>query len=281
MTKRQNARSLDAIADDINKLGRANIFNIGDLLIEAKAQCEHGEWLPWLSNEFSWSTSTAERKMRVAEMGGKFAKLTNLKLTATTLYDLADHDNEDDLPAIIDELAKHAIKRHLRAGDAERVIMIGIGRRRFGDRPDATLVQLAEVDRSSGGESWYEKAVAALQERNPETDEGAKSIVDEIEQEHWAAVASSVSLDETDDILDGTPPDLPPPTAPPEPQKFETETDWDTGSFVNDVMGLLQLRTKPVGRFVGKCTPEILRKVADFLTDIAAATETGDKAKAA
>jgi hypothetical protein len=46
-------------------------------------------------------------------------------------------------------------------------------------------------------------------------------------------------------------------------------------------MGLLQLHTKPVGRFVGMCTPDTLRKVAEFLTDIAVATETGDKAQAA
>jgi hypothetical protein len=47
------------------------------------------------------------------------------------------------------------------------------------------------------------------------------------------------------------------------------------------VIELLRLHTKPVGRFVGKCTPEALRKVANFLMDIAVATETADKAEAA
>jgi hypothetical protein len=50
--KKRNLRSLADIAaeiDTINESGRKNIFDLGDLLIEAKAQCEHGEWLDWLS----------------------------------------------------------------------------------------------------------------------------------------------------------------------------------------------------------------------------------------
>ena len=161
----QEIRSLGAIADDINQLARENIFAIGDLLIEAKAQCEHGQWLNWLYSEFDWSTSTAERKMRVADLGGKFVKLTILKLGTTTLYDLADHENEDDLPAVIDELAKHATKTRLSPADARRVIKIGIGRQRFGNRPDATLLQLVELDQYNG-EDWHDHAVATLQERS-------------------------------------------------------------------------------------------------------------------
>jgi hypothetical protein len=45
MTTRKNVRPLDAIAEDINKLERKNIFDIGDLLLEARAQCEPGQWL--------------------------------------------------------------------------------------------------------------------------------------------------------------------------------------------------------------------------------------------
>ena len=44
-SRRKNVRDLDTIADDIRKLERANIFDVGDLLIEAKAQCAHGQWL--------------------------------------------------------------------------------------------------------------------------------------------------------------------------------------------------------------------------------------------
>jgi hypothetical protein len=192
-----NARSLDVIADDINKLERGNIFDIGDLLLEAKAHREHGQWLSWLRAEFeSYSVDTAERYIKVAKLSTRFRGVRNLKLAATTLYELADHENEDDLQAIIEELAKHATKKRLKPLEAERVIKVGIGRRRFGDWPDATLVQLFEFD---GDEAWYEKAVAALQECKPETDEAAQQIADKIEREYWEILTEKE--EETEPLL--------------------------------------------------------------------------------
>lgn len=136
--KRKNVRSLDEIADGIHKLERRNIIDIGNLLLEAKAQCEHGQWLQWLYSEFGWSSTTAERYMKAADLASKFHILQNLRLAATTLYELADHEPEEDLPEIIEELAKHATKSRLAPRDAKRVIKIGIGRHRFGDYPEAT-----------------------------------------------------------------------------------------------------------------------------------------------
>ena len=57
-------RSLDIIADDINKLERSSIFDIGDLLIEAKAQCEHGKWAKWIWDNFEYAECTAQRTCR-------------------------------------------------------------------------------------------------------------------------------------------------------------------------------------------------------------------------
>jgi hypothetical protein len=283
--KRKNERSLDTIADDINQLERANIFDIGGLLIEAKAQCEHGQWMPWLETEFAWSADTAERYMKVARLGEKFRTVRNLKLAPTTLYRLADHENEDDLPAIIDELEKHATKKSLKPREAERVIRVGIGRRRFGDRPDATLVHLVELDENIG-EAWYENAVAALKDRNPETDEDANGIVEKIE---WDALVDKIDWSkseaarerrrdevkyETDDILDGSPPDLPPPTTPPEPQKIGADSDWaEQEPFNQAVKTLLELRAKPISRFVGTFSSADLNEVSAFLMAVAAANK--------
>jgi hypothetical protein len=285
--KRRNARSLDSIAVDIHQLQRGNIIDIGDLLLEAKSQCEHGDWLKWLNCEFDWSVDTAERYMRVSALNVKFRSLRNLKLSATTLYGLT-YQEEDELPAMVAELAKYASVARLRALDAGRVIKIGIGRHHFGDHPDATLLQLAELFRFSDSyEKGFanEKAAAALLEFEPDTDETAVALVRTVVADHFAEEAGiqddDAEQEKIDFILDGPAPELPPPTIPPEPQKLETESDWDTGSFVNDVTGLFLLHAKPVARFVGKCRPDTLRKVAAFLTDIAAATETGDKAKAA
>jgi hypothetical protein len=284
--KQKNTRSLGAIADNIHKLSRKNIIDIGDLLLEAKAQCEHGDWLNWLDTEFDWSVYSAERYMKVAQLNAKFHNLRNLRLGATTLYQLADHDDEEELAAVIEELAKHATNTRLRPRDAERVIKVGIGRRRFGDHPDATLVQLVELDGFSD-ETWYEKAVAALRDRKPETDESATSIVDEIEaaqidlEREEQRLRNQKRYEEIDDveaILDGPPPVLPSPTTPPEPQRLEADTDWaEIKPFVAAVKDLLPLCAKPAARFIGMFPSTSLRAVSAFLMAVAAA-ELGAKA---
>jgi hypothetical protein len=283
-----NARSLNVIADTILSLERGNVFEIGDLFIEAKAQCEHGEWLDWLRSEIDWSVDTAQRYMKVAEMTAKNRTLRHLNLAATTLYQLVrEHHDDKFLPSIVAELAKHATKTKLRPADAGRVIKIGIGRCRFGDHPDATLVQLVEIDEFTG-ESWHEKAVAALQERRPETAEDASSIVDEteklfrdIEREERRGNEEAAEQ-EADDILNCAPPALPPATTPPEPQRLGAETTWaETAPFVRAVTDLRNLRAKPVGRFVGQFSQAELREVGDFLTAVAAETGDADKAEAA
>ena len=114
--KRKNARPLDTIADDINRAGRGNIIDIGDLLLEAQAQCEHGQWLGWLFAEFTWSVDTAARYMKVAKLAAKFRSLRNLKVSVTTMYELAYHEGEEDLPTIIEELAKHADQDSIETG---------------------------------------------------------------------------------------------------------------------------------------------------------------------
>jgi hypothetical protein len=283
MTKK-NSRSLDAIADDIHKLDRTNTFDKGDLLIEAKAQCEHGQWLAWLDRDLDYSVDTAERYMSVAELATKFRNLRNLKLAKSTLYKLSDQE-DDDLPAIITELAKHATKKKLRPRDAERVISIGIGRHLFGDYPDATLAQLTSVNsQRHHGFGWIEDAIAALQEQKPETDKAALSIVNEILLEHqedrrktdeaarlqhWQDC--NKAQQEAMDILDGPPPELPPSTALSEHQKLGADTEW--AEFVEAVKQLQGLHTMAAARFVGMFTPAELHQVANFLLAIAAADE--------
>jgi hypothetical protein len=272
MTKRNTTRSLAVIAEDLNKLDRKTVFDSGDLLLEAKAQCEPGGWLDWLETEVEYSEDTAEKHMKVSKLAsGRFRNLRNLRLGKTTLYALAYHKPEDDLPAIIKELTKRATSARLRADDAERVINIVIGRRRFGDHPDATLVRLVRLD-GRHLSHWYEKACTALQEQEPESDEDADAIVEKVRDEYYAD-PDDVDA-EAHAILDGPPPELPPPTAPSEPQKFDGGTEWaETKPFVDVVKELQRLRTKPTARFVGMFTPAELHDVADFLLDVASAQE--------
>jgi hypothetical protein len=39
----------------------------GDLLLQAKARCQHGQWLPWLAGNVQFSERTAQAYMRVAK----------------------------------------------------------------------------------------------------------------------------------------------------------------------------------------------------------------------
>ena len=119
---RQNRRSLEAIAAEVRGLQRTNVFAIGDLLIEARESCDHGEWLPWLQEEFNWSADTAERYMKVARLGTKYRNLRNLHLGKTTFYALTKEEDEKELPAIIEALAKVATSQQLRPAEAEEVI---------------------------------------------------------------------------------------------------------------------------------------------------------------
>src|SRR5262249_60514444 len=99
----KNVRSLDAIAEEIHQAGRDELFWVGDLLLEAKATCEHGEWGAWIEEEFDWSADTAERYMAVARLASKSARLRNLKVAKTTLYDpLAG--KEEEIPAIMTDV---------------------------------------------------------------------------------------------------------------------------------------------------------------------------------
>src|SRR6266700_3589333 len=92
------ARSLDVIGGELQPLLKAettNIIGIGKLLIEAKAQLEHGQWLPWLKANFGSDERTARNYMTAAKLAAKSEsdsdlKLTDLKLKPGALYNLGD-----------------------------------------------------------------------------------------------------------------------------------------------------------------------------------------------
>jgi hypothetical protein len=64
----------------------ADIIAIGDLLIEAHNQLDHGEWLPWLAENFGSSVSTADNYMAAARLAAKYPSIGNLRLRPTALY---------------------------------------------------------------------------------------------------------------------------------------------------------------------------------------------------
>lgn len=119
MSKRIRQPSLEAIAKQLRavmKREAADIIAIGDLLIEAQAQLEHGEWLPWLKDNFGSSTTTAENYMNAARLAARIPNVANLKLRPTALYLLGRE--LDDPDGFYDREAVAAI---LRAAETEWV----------------------------------------------------------------------------------------------------------------------------------------------------------------
>jgi hypothetical protein len=68
-------KSLGKLAEEINAEHRAFVgtfrktvehgIRAGELLARAKAQCEHGTWLPWLEENFEGAPRTAQEYMRL------------------------------------------------------------------------------------------------------------------------------------------------------------------------------------------------------------------------
>jgi hypothetical protein len=109
MRRKRQVRPLDVIASALQAARRAesgNLITIGNLLIEAKAQLEHGQWLPWLAANFGGSASSAENYMNVAKLAAKFPTVGNLKLSSSALYALVNLDktaNREAIEAVLKE----------------------------------------------------------------------------------------------------------------------------------------------------------------------------------
>jgi hypothetical protein len=66
-----------------------SVINIGRHLSEAREQCDHGEWLPWLKREFGWTERHARNFMSVYELDGKSENISDLNIPVSGLYLLA------------------------------------------------------------------------------------------------------------------------------------------------------------------------------------------------
>jgi hypothetical protein len=109
--------------DDIRRLGKQtveSIVEIGRLLTEVKQRLPHGQWLPWLRAEFSWSETTARRFMDSHALF-KSAELEDLP----SLLELP--------PSGVSELAASTTPKAARKEVLERVAA--------GDRPTTTQVK--------------------------------------------------------------------------------------------------------------------------------------------
>ncbi|MEC4813579.1 MAG: DUF3102 domain-containing protein [Scytonema sp. PMC 1069.18] len=81
-----------------------DIIDIGQKLIEVKQHLGHGKFRKWLNHEFSWSVSSANKFMHVANQF-KCVNFTHLNLTASVIYLLASPSTSSAARAETLELA--------------------------------------------------------------------------------------------------------------------------------------------------------------------------------
>lgn len=88
----KNKLGLERIGANIRaheKTTIAGVVAIGGLLIEAAAQCEHGEFMDWVDHHFGWSHATTFRYRRAFEFANICDDFGNLNLTLSALYFVA------------------------------------------------------------------------------------------------------------------------------------------------------------------------------------------------
>jgi hypothetical protein len=119
-------RSLATIVSNINRVLDAetnNVVAIGNLLIEAREQLEHGQWTPWLKENFRMSADTAANYMDAAGFASKFRNFRNLpNLSASTLYILAHHADEPDWQEPIRLILKEARSKRIYPSDVSFIV---------------------------------------------------------------------------------------------------------------------------------------------------------------
>jgi hypothetical protein len=121
MTKRSRLQESNSLTDlaarirgyheaTVAALGKSLEYGMaaGDLLIEAKAQLKHGEWLPWLEANCGLSERSAQVYMRLARNREKVksAVAADLDLTIdAALQLLANPNAKASEPVDLDELS--------------------------------------------------------------------------------------------------------------------------------------------------------------------------------
>jgi hypothetical protein len=243
MMSKKIKRDLKTIGTELQtalKDERENLFHIGELLIEAKAQLEHGGWLQWLKENFGASHATASNYMNAAKLAAKFPTVRSLKLRATALYLISK--NVDDPDGLYCDETVEAILAEAKTQWVDD------------DRAKDIAYDLDDKRR----EAEAERKAEAEAERTAEDE------AEQYEEQHKGEEPEEEEPDDddADALLDGKPPELPP---------TSEATTIDLESFDQAVATLVRLQTKPLSKFVETKQGAALRDVIDFLRDLAKA----------
>lgn len=108
----------EEIRDLVRKTAQ-DIYRIGEKLIQVKGRLPHGQFGPWLDEEFGWSNRTAQQFMSVPR-SFKSENFSDLDAGTSALYKLA-------APSTPEEARQEAIQRskdgeHIGNSDAEEIV---------------------------------------------------------------------------------------------------------------------------------------------------------------
>ena len=144
---KNRAESIRGIA----KQTAMNIVSIGGMLAGVKEKLKHGQWLPWLKHEFSWSRQTADNFIRVYEQS-KLLNFSNLEIDVSALYLITS-------PSTPEPVRREVIER-AKAGEPmtnkKAVEILSTFHKKHESPPPALAAQIAAAIGEPIGE-WWEK----------------------------------------------------------------------------------------------------------------------------
>ena len=228
----QRPTELDRIVKQLRTVLRRRTSDVvlaGNLLIRARKLFanEHGEWLPWLAENFDLSPRTAQRYIAAAEYVARKGKSDTVSyfanLSASVLYELAEGH--------------------------------------FDERVEAAILAEARKRRIDEDAMWaiHEK-LAPADDDNDDDDDDDDDADDQEDGDEGRHDSGGEKDAESEAILDGPSPAVPPPAANQPPTNFALR-DFDQA-----IAALKRLLTKPSAEFAGTAySAEDLEHVADFI----------------
>lgn len=111
--RKNSPRPIEAIEAEIYTVERKSTLQLGKLFREAKAQLEHGKWLPWV-DKMRWNRRTAQTYMAVADLADKYESVAHLDAAPSALYELVRFAEEH--PGLV-KLAIKQLKQSIECGD--------------------------------------------------------------------------------------------------------------------------------------------------------------------
>jgi len=138
-------------------------------LIAAKKEMDHGEWIPWLKDNFGWSRQTANNYMRVAEAFKlpTVGNLKDMKIEARALYLLS-------APTVPDEVREEAS-----ANGKAKTVTLQEAKKMVADHDRQMAAQVKEKLAEQAAEAKKE-----LCRRMAEASERHKQKLEEINERH-------------------------------------------------------------------------------------------------